>query len=481
MNTQNLKQKILDLAIKGQLVPQDSNDEPAAVLLEKIRAEKQELIKAKKIKKDKNASYITRDTIPYQQYTEHFADGTTKDITDQIPFDIPQNWAWCRLGEVGVSELGKTLNSNKDTGELTPYLCSINIHWTHINLEEVKKARFTKEEKEKYELSKNDLLICEGGDIGRCFVWNLPIPMYYQNALHRVRFYNEINPYFFKYVIEYYKNIHILDKYSKGVTIKHFTKTALHSICFPLPPLSEQQRIVAKVEELLALVATIETNKTDLATYIQQTKAKVLDRAVRGQLLAEQEVHNEHYHDAPFPIPKHWQWKKLGEIAQSNIGLTYKPIDISDDGIPILRSNNIQKNKLDLDDLVRVNGKIAEKNFIKKGDILICSRNGSRRLLGKCTLINEISEPLAFGAFMTICRSEINSWIFQVLQTEYFQRYLDDSNSTAINQITQKMLINFPIPLPPLSEQKAIVERIESIFEVLEDIETKLAPSPKGE
>lgn len=196
MNTKQLRQKILDLAIRGQLVPQDSSDEPASVLLEKIRAEKQTLIEQKKIKKDKKSSYITCDLSPYQKYSEHFADGSSKDITDEIPFEIPENWAWCRLGEIGVSELGKTLNSNKDTGELTPYLCSINIHWTCINLEEVKKTRFTKEEQRKYILLKNDLLVCEGGDIGRCFVWNFPIPMYYQNALHRIRFYNEINPFF---------------------------------------------------------------------------------------------------------------------------------------------------------------------------------------------------------------------------------------------------------------------------------------------
>ena len=287
MNTKQLRQKILDLAIRGQLVPQDGNDEPASVLLEKIRAEKQTLIEQKKIKKDKKSSYITCDLSPYQKYTEHFADGTSKDITDEIPFEIPENWMWCRLGEIGVSELGKTLNSNKDTGELTPYLCSINIHWTCINLEEVKKTRFTKEEQRKYILLKNDLLVCEGGDIGRCFVWNFPIPMYYQNALHRIRFYNEINPFFFKFAIEYYKNIHILDKYSKGVTIKHLTKTALHSICFPLPPLAEQKRIVEKIEELLALVDDLEANKTDLQSYIKQAKSKVLEMAVRGELVPQ--------------------------------------------------------------------------------------------------------------------------------------------------------------------------------------------------
>ena len=91
--------------------------------------------------------FVKNTVYPYQKYTEHFADGSSKDITDEIPFDIPENWAWCRLGEIGVSELGKTLNSNKDTGELTPYLCSINIHWKYINLEEVKKLDSQKKSK----------------------------------------------------------------------------------------------------------------------------------------------------------------------------------------------------------------------------------------------------------------------------------------------------------------------------------------------
>ena len=108
MNTKQLRQKILDLAIRGQLVPQDSNDEPASVLLEKIRAEKQTLIEQKKIKKDKKSSYITCDLSPYQKYTEHFADGSSKDITDEIPFEIPENWAWCRLGEVCNFENGRS-------------------------------------------------------------------------------------------------------------------------------------------------------------------------------------------------------------------------------------------------------------------------------------------------------------------------------------------------------------------------------------
>ena len=105
----------------------------------------------------------------------------------------------------------------------------------------------------KYQLEKGDLLICEGGDVGRTAIWSLDMEMYYQNALHRVRFYGNLIPEFYKYVFKCYKSIGIIDNYSKGMTIKHLVQNALYSMAFPLPPLAEQKRIVARLEELLPL------------------------------------------------------------------------------------------------------------------------------------------------------------------------------------------------------------------------------------
>ena len=494
MNTKQLRQKILDLAIRGQLVPQDSNDEPASVLLEKIRAEKQTLIEQKKIKKDKKSSYITCDLSPYQKYTEHFADGSSKDITDEIPFEIPENWAWCRLEEIGVSELGKTLNSNKDTGELTPYLCSINIHWTCINLEEVKKARFTKEEQRKYILLKNDLLVCEGGDIGRCFIWDLPIPMYYQNALHRIRFYNEINPFFFKFAIEYYKNIHILDKYSKGVTIKHLTKTALHSICFPLPPLSEQRRIVEKIEELLALVNDLETNKTDLQSYIKQAKSKVLEMAIRGELVPQNPedepasvllerikkeqksskskgkttAHNTHYEEElPFDIPENWAWCRLGEVCEIIMGQSPKSENISKkgklefhQGKIFFTSKYIQSSESYTNEIT----KIAPKN-----SVLICVRAP----VGEVNITNR---KLCIGrGLCSIVPLQEMSEIFVYYWTKILkEKFIQKATGSTFASISIDIIRNEIIPLPPLTEQHRIVEKIEEIFSELEFIEESL-------
>ena len=496
MNTKQLRQKILDLAIRGQLVPQDSSDEPASVLLEKIRAEKQTLIEQKKIKKDKQSSYITCDLSPYQKYSEHFADGSSKDITDEIPFEIPENWAWCRLGEIGVSELGKTLNSNKDTGELTPYLCSINIHWTCINLEEVKKTRFTKEEQRKYILLKNDLLVCEGGDIGRCFVWNFPIPMYYQNALHRIRFYNEINPFFFKFAIEYYKNIHILDKYSKGVTIKHLTKTALHSICFPLPPLAEQKRIVEKIEELLALVDDLETNKTDLQSYIKQTKSKVLEMAVRGELVPQDSndepasvllerikneqksskskgkttEHNTHYEEE---LPKNWAKTTLGECFEWGSGgtPTSSVKKYYDGNIPWLVIGDLNDNYINTSDktITQFGLENSSAKLVPKGTLLL-AMYGSIGKLGIAGMPLATNQAIAFA----LENKEINTkYLFYYLLSVRSSLNLLGKGATQKN-ISQSIIKDFHFPLPPLAEQHRIVEKIEHIFAVLEELEENI-------
>ena len=140
-------------------------------------------------------------------------------------------------------------------------LCSINVYWNGISLEKVKEARFEETEQLKYRLQKGDLLICEGGDVGRSAVWEHDITMYYQNALHRVRFYQNINPYFYKYLIECYKGIGIIDRFSKGVTIKHLVQNSLNAMWLPLPPLAEQKRIVAKIEELLPYICLLYTSR----------------------------------------------------------------------------------------------------------------------------------------------------------------------------------------------------------------------------
>ena len=228
-----VKSKVLDLAIRGKLVPQNPNDEPASVLLERIRAEKEELIAQGKIKRNKKESIIFKgeDNSYYR--------------------DIPKNWELCSILNIAEVELGKTLDKEKNTGKFYPYLRSINIKWNDIDLTDLKQMRFEPEEIERYSVQKNDLLICEGGDVGRCCVWK-DEPILYQNALHRVRFYGSCNPYFFMYTLMLLESIGYLKSISNGVTIKHLTKNVLSTIQFPLPPLAEQKRIVEAIKSAFA-------------------------------------------------------------------------------------------------------------------------------------------------------------------------------------------------------------------------------------
>ena len=238
---ESLKKSILQEAIQGRLVPQIKSEGTAEDLLEEIRAEKKRLVKEGKLKK----SVIANESRIFRGDDNKYYEQIGKQIIEIEPlFNIPDSWSWVRLPQIAISELGKTLDKGKDSGEVTPYLCSINVYWTGIAMNTVKKARFSQSERCKYKLQSGDLLICEGGDVGRCSIWTSNIDMWYQNALHRVRPFTGINVYYLKSLIEHYKGIGIIDKICKGVTIKHFTQSALCSLLIPLPPYKEQCRII---------------------------------------------------------------------------------------------------------------------------------------------------------------------------------------------------------------------------------------------
>ena len=215
------KSKILDLAIHGKLVPQNPSDEPASELLKRINPKAE----------------ITCDNGQYGQ--------------------LPKGWCLCRIKDIAESSLGKTLDKNKDRGELKDYLCSINILWDKFDLTLIKQCRIEEMDFQRYAVKKGDLLVCEGGDVGRAAIWYFDKDMYYQNALHRIRFKDKIHSRFFLYSFMYLKQCGLLDDISKGVTIKHLTQTTMNNIYFPLPPLEEQKRIVDAIDKAFAKLDTI--------------------------------------------------------------------------------------------------------------------------------------------------------------------------------------------------------------------------------
>jgi type I restriction enzyme S subunit len=179
--------------------------------------------------------------------------------------------------------------------------------------------------------------------------------------------------------------------------------------------------------------------------------------------------------EKPFELPVGWAWARLGDVGSTFIGLTYSPSNVSDTntGIPVLRSSNLQKGKIDLSDLVRVNIAVKPQLIVEDGDLLICARNGSKALVGKAAIIRNLNEPMTFGAFMAIYKSRLNQFVEIFIQSPIFRGMLDDISTTTINQITQKNLKTTVIAIPPLAEQSRIVAKVEELMALCDELETR--------
>ena len=176
--------------------------------------------------------------------------------------------------------------------------------------------------------------------------------------------------------------------------------------------------------------------------------------------------------EIPFDLPYGWSWSRISSIGTTNIGLTYKPTDIADEGTIVLRSSNIKNGKIDLTDLVRVKTIIRENQFVEQNDIVICARNGSKALVGKCAIFNlAMSESVSFGAFMAILRTAFYDYVYYFLNTQLFRNILNSDDSKQINQLTQDMLKNTLIPFPPQNEQRKIVTALNEIMHQISSID----------
>ena len=247
------KSKILDLAIRGQLIPQDPNDEPASVLLERIRAEKEELIKQGKIKRDKKESVIFRgeDNSYYEKI-----DMEVRCINSEIPFDLPETWCWCRLGTLFAHNTGKALNSADSAGTPMTYITTSNLYWDRFELDSLKEMLFADSEIDKCTVKKGDLLVCEGGDIGRSAIWMFEENIRIQNHIHRLRPYISLSSRFYYYVMYMWKQLGLIG--GQGIGLQGFSSKMLHNLIVPLPSIDEQERIVAFIDKLFEQIESIE-------------------------------------------------------------------------------------------------------------------------------------------------------------------------------------------------------------------------------
>ena len=227
-----LRQSILQEAIQGRLVPQDPKEEPASELLKRIRKEKEQLVKEGKLKKK------DLESKPIEE--------------DEIPFEIPESWKWCIIGDLFAHNNGKQLNKGNARGEMMDYITTSNLYWEGFVLDKLKQMPFEDNEIDRCQAIKGDLLVCEGGDIGRAAIWNYDYPIMLQNHLHKLRAYVPLCTEYFRFLFYYYNKSGMIG--GKGIGIQGFSSKALHNTLIPLPPLSEQKRIVAKVEELFGVM-----------------------------------------------------------------------------------------------------------------------------------------------------------------------------------------------------------------------------------
>ena len=232
-----------------------------------------------------------------------------------------------------------------------------------------------------------------------------------------------------------------LNSLGRGATFKEISKAIVENIEIPLPEVEEQKRIAACFERLLRLIQ------------LQKAELEELDKLVKSRFI-------ELFGD-PQRNPHGYKHTKLSDIATYYNGLTYKPENVAAEGTIVLRSSNIQNNQLDFGDTIRVDCTIKERLMVQKNDILMCSRNGSAKLVGKVALIKDIQEPMSFGAFMMIIRSHYFGYLMTYFQMDAFRQQIKTGATTTINQITGRMLDDVTIPLPPM----ALVDQFAAFVE----------------
>ena len=525
MNGKQLKNSILQWAIQGKLVPQDPNDEPASVLLDKIRQEKERLIKEKKIKRDKNASIIYRGE-DNSYYEKILATGEVKCIDEEVPFEIPQGWEWTRIGNIFNHTSGKQQSSsNKGGGTPQKFITTSNLYWGHFILDNIKVMNFTDEEIKTCSATKGDLLVCEGGaGYGRSAIWNEDYDICLQNHVHRLR------PcvsgiceyvYHFIYLLKESNNLA-----SVGTAMPGLSANRLKGLLLPFPPLSEQRRIVAKLAELLQQIEkyNIVQNKLDeLNTTIKDClKKSILQEAIQGKLvpqLAEegraQELleqikaekrklvkegklkksalndsvifrgdDNKYWEkkgttcecideDIPFDIPKSWAWARLETILNTGSARRVHAKDWRQAGIPFYRAREIGKladegfvdNELYID--LSLYEDFSSSGVPLPNDLMITAVG----TLGKVYIVKE-SDKFYYKDGSVLCLANkyglCAEYLKMVIESPFFKgQYRQESQGTTVATLTMVRLQKYFIPIPPLQEQYRIVETYRNIASIM--------------
>ena len=503
---------------KKEVVDKPENFEPASVLLKRIRKEKERLIKEKKIKCDKNASIIYRgDDNSY--YEKILATGEVKCIDEEIPFEIPKGWEWTRIGNIFNHASGKQQSSsNKGGGTPQKFITTSNLYWGYFFLDNVKIMNFTDEEIKTCSATKGDLLVCEGGaGYGRSAIWNEAYDICLQNHVHRLR------PcisgiceyvYHFIYLLKESNNLA-----SVGTAMPGLSASRLKGLLLPFPPLLEQKRIVAELEELLPWIdkySRVQSYLDELNTTIKDSlKKSILQEAIQGKLVPQidsegtaQELleqiqaekqklvkegklkksalndsiifrgdDNKYYEQIgkkclditeqiPFEIPDSWTWARMGQIGEWGAGSTPQRSNQNYYGGNVLW---LKTGELNNGVVYDTEEKITQRAFRdcslrmnKKGDVLIAMYGAT---IGKLAIVGK--ELTTNQACCGCTPYVVYNWFLFYFLMASRDTFIKKGEGGAQPNISRVKLVEHLIPLPPLNEQKRIVERIETLFEQL--------------
>ena len=405
---------------------------------------------------------------------------------------------------------GKALNASKTDGVSLTYITTSNVYWNSFELDNLKIMPFTDSEIEKCTVKKGDLLVCEGGDIGRAAIWQFENEIRIQNHLHRLRPYDRIYTKFYYYIMYLYKANGRIN--GNGIGLQGLSSNALHNIIVPVPPVEEQKRIVDSIDSVLSLIEQIESHKQNLSSQIDNIKSKILDLAIRGKLVpqdpndepasvllerirAEKEKlikqgkinrdkkesvifkgdDNSYYQD----LPNCWSVCKLCEISYFERGITFpasaKEIVPTDRNIACARTANVQ-DLFDISNLIYVDRSFMKDNpdkLLKVNDIIVSTAN-SLELVGKSCIVEKLLEKMTFGGFVTVVRGiGINhKYIHMCLKNKFLKGEFSykSTQTTNIANISTKDLAETIIYLPPLAEQERIVNAVETLFAQIDKI-----------
>ena len=465
MDTKALRQKILDLAIHGKLVPQDPNDEPASVLLERIKAEKERLIKEGKIKRSKKSAKSS-DTPHYEN----------------VPFELPNSWVWCRLEDIAYVASGSTPDKTCFVENGVPYIKMYNLRNQKIDFayhpqyitEEVHNGKLQRSRTEVGDLIMNIV----GPPLGKLAIIPTTLPQANFNQAAVL-----IRPYKFKEVLVSYLKVY-LEEMSEINSIAtrgsagqvNISLTQSQNMRIPIPPLNEVRRIIEEVSKYDILIDSLKQNITDIQNLIAYTKSKILDLAIHGKLVPQELLKrinpdftpcdNGHY-------PVGWIETILGELFSHNTG---KALNSSNkEGIfkDYLTTSNVYWNKFDFTAIKQMPFKESELNkcTVTKGDLLVCEGGD----IGRSAIWN-YDYDICIQNHIHRLRPKID---LCVPFYYYTFAYLKENNliggkGIGLLGLSSNALHKIEMPLPPLAEQQRIVQKIEELFSVLDNIQNAL-------